>query len=68
MKYIKHQILNEIIINKIISIHYYEFSKTFKYDGESHDFWEMVYVDKGTINITADKVRKSTVPLFLNHL
>ena len=55
MKYIKHQILNEIIINKIISIHYYEFSKTFKYDGESHDFWEMVYVDKGTINITADK-------------
>ena len=55
MKYIKHQILNEIIINKIISIHYYEFSKTFKYDGESHDFWEMVYVDKGTINIKADK-------------
>lgn len=55
MKYIKHQILNEIIINKIISIHYYEFSKTFKYDGESHDFWEMVYVDKGAINIKADK-------------
>lgn len=54
MKYIKHQILNEININKIISIHYYEFSKTFRYDGEMHDFWEMVYVDKGNINIKAD--------------
>ena len=44
-------------IEKIITIFYLEFSKDFKYDGESHDFWEMVYIDKGEMICTADKNR-----------
>lgn len=32
-------------------------SKDFHYDGESHDFWEMVYIDKGQMVCTADKNR-----------
>lgn len=32
-------------------------SKNFHYDGESHDFWEMVYIDKGEMICTADKNR-----------
>jgi len=34
-----------------------EFSKNFAYEGERHDFWEMVYIDKGEMICTADKNR-----------
>lgn len=42
-------------VEKIITIFYMEFSKNFKHDGEAHDFWEMVYIDKGEMICTADK-------------
>ena len=42
-------------VEKIITIFYMEFSKNFAYEGESHDFWEMVYIDKGEMLCTADK-------------
>ena len=44
-------------IDKLITIFYLEFSKDFEYGGESHDFWEMVYIDKGEMICTADKNR-----------
>lgn len=34
-----------------------ELAKNFSYDGERHDFWEMVYIDKGEMICTADKNR-----------
>ena len=42
-------------VDKLITIFYMEFSKSFRHDGESHDFWEMVYIDKGEMICTADK-------------
>lgn len=44
-------------IEKIITIFYMEFPKNFSYSGERHDFWEMVYIDKGEMLCTADKNR-----------
>ncbi len=44
-------------IEKLITIFYMEFSKDFEYAGETHDFWEMVYIDKGEMICTADKNR-----------
>ncbi len=44
-------------VEKLITIFYMELSKSFCYDGESHDFWEMVYIDKGEMICTADKNR-----------
>ncbi|MBQ3557709.1 MAG: AraC family transcriptional regulator [Oscillospiraceae bacterium] len=41
-------------IPEIVTIHYYELDKSFVFDGEAHDFWEMVYVDKGAVEIRAD--------------
>jgi len=41
-------------ITKLYSVHYFEFSKTYAFPGEKHDFWEMVYVDKGEIIATAE--------------
>ncbi|MDO4744204.1 MAG: AraC family transcriptional regulator [Clostridia bacterium] len=53
--YIKHKLINVINISKIVTMHYFEFDKNFKYPGERHDFWEMVYVDSGTVHVTAAK-------------
>ncbi len=54
-EYIKHKIANLISINKIVTIHYYELDKTFFFEGESHNFWELVYVDAGEVEINANK-------------
>lgn len=45
----KHKIENLIVIEKIVTIHYFEFTKDYRFEGESHDFWEIVYVDKGEV-------------------
>lgn len=52
--YIKIQLQNVINISKIVTVHYYEFDRSFVFHGESHDFWEMVYVDKGQVEIRRD--------------
>jgi len=54
LNYIKHKIANLINITRIVTIHYYEFNKNYSYDGESHNFWEMVYIDAGTVQIKAN--------------
>ena len=46
-----------IQVEKIITIFYMELSKDFCNTGERHDFWEMVYIDKGEMLCTADKHR-----------
>jgi len=53
VNYAKHKIANLISINRIVTIHYYEFGRDFEFEGESHNFWEMVYVDKGRVKINA---------------
>ena len=53
--YIKHKLANVITITKIVTMHYFEFDKNFHFSGESHDFWEFVYVDSGEVLITAAK-------------
>ena len=44
-------------IESIITLFYMEMSRNFAYDGETHDFWEMVYIDKGETICTADRNR-----------
>lgn len=53
-KYFKHKINNLLVINGIVTVHYFEFSKNFKHEGESHDFWEIVYADKEDIVCSQD--------------
>lgn len=48
-KYFRYKLENLININKIVTIHYFEFDKNFKFENESHDFWEIVYADKEKI-------------------
>lgn len=49
--YIKTKLQSVITISRIVTIHYYEFDRNFVFHGESHNFWEMVYVDKGAVEI-----------------
>ena len=44
-----------ISIRTIYSIHYYEYRTDFTFSGETHDFWEFVYADKGETIITSDQ-------------
>ncbi len=53
--YIKTQLSSVINISKIVTIHYNEFDKNFVFEGEKHDFWELVYVDKGQVEICRDE-------------
>lgn len=53
--FIRHSFEKVFNVEKIITIFYMEFSKDFFYDGESHNFWEIVYIDKGEMICTADK-------------
>ncbi len=46
LKYYKHKLQNLIVVEDIVTIHYLELKKDFAFREESHDFWELVYVDK----------------------
>lgn len=45
-------------IKKIVTVHYFEYGKNYAYGGESHDFYELVYVDKGEAEIIDGEKRK----------
>ena len=44
---------NDISVDRIYSIHYFEYASDFSFPGESHDFWEFLYVDKGEVGVVA---------------
>ncbi len=53
MDYKKTVLTQKIVINQIISVHYFEYTNNFFFPGEAHDFWEFLYVDKGEITVNA---------------
>ncbi len=54
MEFAKTRLKLDIEITHLISLHYFEFAKDYLFAGERHDFWELVYVDAGEIEATAD--------------
>ncbi|HJA67158.1 MAG TPA: AraC family transcriptional regulator [Candidatus Mediterraneibacter cottocaccae] len=46
---------DELHIEELFSLHYFEYMNSFFFPGESHDFWEFVCVDKGEVTIGADE-------------
>lgn len=55
MNYESIQLELKIVIHKIVTIHYFEYMSDFYFSGESHNFWEILCVDKGEIEVIADK-------------
>ena len=42
-----------IHVHEIYTVHYFEYAGSYAFSGESHDFWELLYVDRGTLRVTA---------------
>ena len=53
-KYSGTKLRTEINIGRLYSVHYFEYPADFKFEGEKHNFWEIVYADKGDITIFAE--------------
>ena len=51
MAYLKTTIESLVAIEKLVCFYVHVFTEDFKDTGEQHDFWEMVYVESGTITI-----------------
>lgn len=56
MEFTKIALQQEFTIASLISLHYFEFAKDYIFEGEKHDFWEFLYVDRGEIDVTADEM------------
>lgn len=54
MNYFKTRLREEIVIEQLVTVHYFEFAKNYVFEGEKHDFWEFLYVDKGEVEVMAD--------------
>ena len=38
-------------VDEVVSVHYFEYASNYCYEGEQHDFWEFLYVDKGELHV-----------------
>jgi AraC-like DNA-binding protein/quercetin dioxygenase-like cupin family protein len=45
-------------IDAIVTIHYFEYPKTFTFEGEQHNFWEFLYVDRGEVSVVSNNEEK----------
>ncbi|MVP01070.1 AraC family transcriptional regulator [Paenibacillus lutrae] len=43
-----------VTISRIITMYYFEHGKDYVFQGERHNFWEFLYVDKGEIEVWTD--------------
>lgn len=46
--------LNSVFdIRALFTVHYFEYDCSYVFKGEKHDFWEMLYVDSGSVEVIA---------------
>ena len=55
MEYTPLKIERTLRIDKLYSLHYFQFAAGYIFPGEKHNFWEMVYIDRGEADIGAGK-------------
>lgn len=53
-KFTKSPLYSQINVTGIYTIHYFKYGRNFKFEGEQHDFWELVYLDSGNATVIAD--------------
>ncbi len=54
--YVATELRRVIDVQAIVTVHYFEYAKDYVFEGERHDFWELLYVDKGEVEVMADDV------------
>ena len=50
--FVKTELQCPIKISGLYTVHYFKYGKNFRFAEESHDFWELVYIDSGNAKIT----------------
>jgi mannose-6-phosphate isomerase-like protein (cupin superfamily) len=50
----RYPIARDIVIDKVISCHYFELAINYWHRGERHDFGELVYIDRGELRVSTD--------------
>lgn len=45
-----------VVVTELYTVHYFENFKNYFFPGERHNFWEMVYVDRGEIIVETDRL------------
>ena len=53
MAYTPFYLERSLEVRQLYTVHYFEYTSSYKFAGEAHDFWEFLYVDKGTLRVTA---------------
>ena len=48
---------HDVTVERIFTVHYFEYTVDFAFPGERHRFWELVYVDNGMVEVTAGERR-----------
>lgn len=43
----------DLAVPAVVTVHYFEYAKNYVFEGERHDFWEFLYVDKGEVEVMA---------------
>lgn len=57
MEYIPVHVYSLVAVRDIYSIYDLTFSETYSFPGESHNFWELSYIIKGSVNVVSgDKI------------
>lgn len=54
MDFTPFELQKPLEICRLYSVHYFEYTSDYAFAGERHDFWELLYVDKGTIHVERD--------------
>jgi len=54
MEFILKPFQEEIVVNRLANIHYFEFTPSYHTSGDSHPFCELLYVDSGSIQIVSE--------------
>ena len=53
-KFIKNRLFRKINVSSIYTIHYFKYGMNFKFEEETHNFWELVYIDSGNAVIVSN--------------
>ncbi len=54
MDYIPAKKESILRVDRLYTVHYFEYVKDYVFGGEKHDFWEIAYIDRGTAGIVAE--------------
>ena len=49
--YLKHRITNLVDIKELMAIEYLDFAGKYAHYSESHNFWELCFVENGKLNV-----------------